>query len=300
MSASALLTLDPPAVAGITDAEMAVAAKAMGTSGAGGARLVAALLEPELYGPELAARISNEPGIAGRVLRVANSAYFGRSGTVATLERAVQVLGLAAVKGAAAAACMDRLVGAGAVAAGFDLEAFRRHSLATACAGARLARQVAPALAEEAYMAGLLHDLGQVLQWRLRPQAMHQWLQWLADGHVPADTRAAAETRLVGAPHEQCTGFLLRSWQLPEGLVQAVADHHHWPRDASDTPALPRLLACADALASAAGHGVASEALDDRPWRAQLQRWGLDEAGQQALLAALPDDVAALVGALRD
>lgn len=135
------------------------------------------------------------------------------------------------------------------------MEAFRRHGLASACAGQSLAEQLAPALVDEAFMAGLLHDLGMLVQWWLHPQAM----AWLAES-VPAAQRWSTEVALLGASHAHCGQRLLMAWQLPATLVQAIGAQqpgtaHELPVHTSgEPPALASLLALADRLAVDAGH----------------------------------------------
>lgn len=292
---AATLIAPAPATA-LSDHEILIAARTLGATAMGGARLVAALLKPELDAHELSRRVGSEPGIAARVLRVANSAYFGCTGSVATLERAIQVLGLAGIKGAAAAACMDRMVAPGAAAAVFDAERFRRHSLACACAAQLLARQLAPALSDEAFMAGLLHDLGVLVLARLRPQGLAAWLRALRAGEVPADSLEEGERHLVGSTHAHCTSLTLKSWHLPDPLVAAVANHHAAP--GGQGPSLPALLACAHALAEDLGLGLEV----DGPAAGLLpnlkQRCGLSDTGCAELRARLPDEVAGLMAAL--
>jgi putative nucleotidyltransferase with HDIG domain len=282
------------AAARLTEAEILVAARALGPSGAAGARLVASLLDPDLILGELARRIESQPAIAARVLRVANSAYFGFAGTVSTLDRAVQVLGLSSVKGAAAAACMDRMVTAGPGASAFNIEQFRLHSLAVAQLAAVLAQEVTPALAEEAFMAGLLHDLGVVIQWRLRPQGLSQLLQGpvATDPSITDPEREEAEVRLVGASHTQCAGVVLRAWQLPGALVEAVVRHHGGDHGAS--PTLAALVAAADRLAAMCGFGLPSDGPADADGREMVRAWGVDDMRVDAMMARLPDQVAAL------
>jgi HD-like signal output (HDOD) protein len=280
--------------AGLSDPEILVAARALGPSGAAGARLVASLLDPDLSLGELARRIESQPAIAARVLRVANSAYFGFAGQVATLDRAVQVLGLASVKGAAAAACVDCVVSAGPGASTFNIEQFRLHSLAVAQMASVLAQEVAPALAEESFMAGLLHDLGVVIQWRLRPQALAELLHGpvATDPSITDPEREQAEERLLGASHTRCAGVVLRAWQLPGPLVEAVVRHHQ--ADTGASPTLGALVAAADRLAARCGFGLPSDGPADAAGRDMVRPWGVDDARVDALMARLPDQVATL------
>lgn len=266
-----------------------------GSSFAPGApRLLSALLDDRLDMDTLAARVSAEPGLAIRVLRVANSPFYGHAGTVASVGRAAQVLGLQALRGIAAAACFGSLGIPPRGTRGLNMEAFRHHGLATACAGQRLAEQLAPGLVDEAFMAGLLHDLGMLVQWWLRPQAM----AWLTES-VPAAQRWSTEVALIGASHAHCGQRLLTAWQLPATLVQAIGAQHTGAADglpvhASGEPlALATLLTLADRLAVDAGHTLdGDEPAIDLPTEGSLA----EHCGNVA--AALPATLQRLGGAV--
>lgn len=275
-SASTLPTPSPADVCPpITDADIAVAAQGMGAAGmaaGSGARLLGTLLDERVGLQELAGLINAQPGIAVRVLRVANSAYYGHSAEVATVERAASLLGLTALRGIASAACFDRMT-ASQDAGPFDLAALRRHSLATACAAQALARQAAPELADEAFMAGLLHDFGLLVQWRLESRG-----------------RAGVAT------HARCGELLLRHWQLPSVLAAAVAGHDEPPPG----PSLAGLLHWADRLACDAGCGFDRDRLPAPAAAGQAQRCGLDDAQLAIARAEFPQTLQRLSAVFGD
>ena len=133
-------------------------------------RLLSALCQPDATAQSISRLIGSEPGLAARVLRVANSPFYGVTRAIATIDRAVVVLGLDAVRGIAAAGCLDRSLSRGDPL--LNMSQLLRHSVATAAAAEALARMSDRSLAPEAFMAGLLHDFGSVLMTRLDPQGM--------------------------------------------------------------------------------------------------------------------------------
>ena len=212
----------------IGDHEIAAVADSLSCAdkGAGSSapRILSALLDPDLEPADLASRVASDPALVIRVLRVANTPYYARAGAVSTVARAAQVLGQQTLRGIAAAACFGRMTMAPSSGVGPDLAAFRRHSLSTACAAQGLAQRLAPALADESFVAGLLHDLGKLVQWRLRPQAMAQ-LSALPGAAWAAD-RQRAELEIIATSHAHCGQRLLEAWQLPPTLASAVGAHH--------------------------------------------------------------------------
>lgn len=292
----------PPPVAPpqalLSAADVTAAARALGTSsdGPGTARLLAVLVDPLAEQDEVLASLQGEPALAARVLKVANSPFYRMAGTIGTLDRAVQVLGLDAIRGICAACCMDRVPlarGPGAP----DPQRFRLHSLATAIAAQQLARALAPARQSEAFIAGLLHDIGIVLLARLRPQAL------VALAALPPTTPAAEvlrqERERTGQNHADCAALLAAAWSLPAWLVAALSGHHD-PAPADDLraeaePTVAALVHAADTLAHRAGYGLwASCATAEGSPRLGV---GADDDLLQRLCAELPEQVQALAGA---
>lgn len=277
----------------LTPAEVMAAARALGATGGGPgtARLLAVLVDPLAELDEVLSSLHAEPALAARVLKVANSPFYRLAGTVGTLERAVQVLGLDAIRGICAACCMDR-VPATRVAGLLDPHQFRQHSLATAVAAQHLARRLAPASQAEAFIAGLLHDIGLVLLARLRPQALAELTRTAASGSPQQALQLEHDT--LGLNHAECAALLASAWLLPAWLADAVGGHHA-DAPASGPPTVARLVQAADVLAHQAGFGLA-------PSCAQAEAWpGLGIAASDevlaTLVAALPEHVKALVAA---
>lgn len=226
----------------LTEAEVLAEARAMQLAPGGvvgQAQLLAALYRPDLEFDELGRLVAGDPALSARTLRVANSAFYRRSGEVGTVSRALQVLGMATVKGIAAAACLDRAVSAQAGAAGEEAKRLRRHSLEVACAAQLLARQVRPALEAEAFMCGVLHDIGMLVQWKLRA---HQMAESRARGQL--ETAGAS----VGVSHERCGELLTHAWNLPEWLQTAIARHHHGELPAGDAGDLSTITRLAESM----------------------------------------------------
>ena len=253
-----MTTLTPTALAPpITSAEITAAAKALGATGGGTgtAELLSLLYDEQVEVEQVLKRLNAEPTLAARVLKVANSPFYRRAGTVGTVDRAVQVLGLAAIRGIAAAGCMDRLP-MPALARALDAEQFARHSLAVATAAQALSKRAGAGVDGEAFMAGLLHDIGIVLLARLRPQAV------AAAASIAMPDAAAglqAEQHMIGAEHTACAAQLALTWGLSGWLVETLRAHHTPPVSAvplTGTEARPALLALADRAAHDAGIGL--------------------------------------------
>ena len=234
--------------------------------------------------------ISADPGLTARVLRVANSALHGVRGKVGTADHAVRLLGLDAVRGIAAAACFNRGLGRSGAQRPIDVDAYQAHCVATAVAAESLARMRAPALVAEAFVAGLLHDFGVLVQ-------LH------SDLRLPRLRGADGEGAKVSADdlralHEHYGAVALEAWGLPSSLV-AVARHHHNPLAAAELDReLAALVLVADCASRTAGLGFDGDGTPIEIGAAVANAPAIGVADVEMLVAELPERVAAWRAAL--
>ncbi len=287
----------PPQRVPIDRTQILKSAAALGVLGAGnrsGPRLMAALCNPEVDGRDVAGLIRSEPALYARVLRVANSPYYGQSRAITSIERALPLLGLDAVRGIAAAACLDHVVVQGG--APLEMQALVRHSMATAAASDALARIHHRALAGEAFIAGLLHNLGVAVQIHLDTPGVQAMIEVRRVNPCGSIRELESDRVLVG--HEECVAVIFEAWKLPAGLVAAVR-HHHDPLGA---PEPYRALAClvnlGATLALACGHTFTLEPAPAERHAGAMALLELTAGDLDRVEAALPERLAALRSAL--
>jgi HD-like signal output (HDOD) protein len=274
---------------GIKPADIIAAAAKPGMLGSSAhavPRILATLYKPGVSVREVAGVVAQEPGMTASVLRVANSPLYGQSRTIATVDHAMLLLGLDTVRGIAAAACMRDAIMRSPSSSPVDSNALLRHSIATAVASSALARIARPALVPEAFVAGLLHDLGIALLARLEPEGMSALVAALrAD---PECDGAALEQEHVGMGHARCATLLFESWRLPAPLI-AGASHHDDPASAPESErAMATLVCLGNQLAIAGDMGFGGE-------RAALATRCTEAA---AFLRLTDDDLSAVAAAL--
>lgn len=241
----------------------------------------------------IAAAIAEDQGLSTRVLAMANSAFYGLQSQVGSVARAVAVLGLREVRGLVLALGMRGLAKRRPLPPGFDLARHLEHQLAVAQAAMALARRGLVMDPNDAFTAGLLHDLGKLITALYRPD---DWLAQAALARAEDLPWHEAETRHFGLDHGLIGAMVLRSWNLPDSLTEPV-NWHHAPQAAPGPQGPGFLIGCADACA----HRLAADA--DRPPDLDpdaLARLGLTEpAALDAVAEALADrDPAQLAAAL--
>jgi HD-like signal output (HDOD) protein len=259
------------------------------------ARMLSLLCNPNVEAREVSALIKRQPALCGRVLRVANSPYYGQPRGVKTIERAFFVLGMDAVRGIAAAACLERTVSVCNGGGLLNMNRLLGHSVATAVAAESLAKILRFGLAPDAFIAGLLHHLGMAVQVAVDPAGVARLLQERAQGSVLGihDLEAAH----CSVSHEQCVMEIFGAWQLPDSLI-AAAGHHHDPRGApARFQELAALVNLGARLAAHTGHDVELELPERDPAPAPVII-ELPAEEIAALIAALPERVQCLRAAL--
>jgi putative nucleotidyltransferase with HDIG domain len=166
--------------------------------------------------------ISIDQGMSMRVLNTVNSAYYGFSRKIASIKDAVVLLGFKAVRNLAmTVSVFDLFVGK------TDRQNLRRgkwwrHSIDTALCARLIASQVAGVSPDEAYTAGLLHDIGKPLLDRYGGTPYEQVEDLVAQG-VP---ELAAERQVYGCDHAEVGRAVSQHWGFPEKLVEAIGCHH--------------------------------------------------------------------------
>jgi putative nucleotidyltransferase with HDIG domain len=186
-------------------------------------RLIHLLGREEVSRDEVTDVLAEDQSLVARVLRVANSPFYGIQHKVAGIHEAIVVLGFRAVGNLALAASL-RGCFTPPPHSGIDPLAFWRHSIGVGAAARVLAGHAALS-PEAAFTAGLLHDMGKLVLATLHTDAYVRVLQraWAEDcSHL------AAERHVLGFDHAQVGGRLATRWHFPPAIAEAVA-HHHAP-----------------------------------------------------------------------
>jgi HD-like signal output (HDOD) protein len=240
--------------------------------------------------------IEQQPLLAARILRVANSAYYGYNRSVTTIPRAVSILGTGAIRAIAVTCCFDRVMLQRLENTLQDSPNFLRHSIATAIAAQALATVARLPNHQEAYVAGMLHNVGVAIQACVDATGIRK-LERARQSGITAQIRALESTH-CRTTHEMCGGLVLDAWQLPPALV-SVAAHHHEPTEAppGERP-LVALINIATTLATSCNCGFVLESSLAAYQPETLRCAQIDQADVDEVAAVLSDRVATFWEAL--
>jgi putative nucleotidyltransferase with HDIG domain len=247
------------------------------------------LSDPEVSFDELAKVIECDPGLTANLLQLANSAYFGWSRKIKTVKEAVTRLGTNRIF--QMVLCMSVAPLVRKPIKGYDMESggLWHHSIATAVGAEMLAKALKMPYAEEAFTAGLLHDMGKILLGTFVEVDDEPIKKLVADDGMSFNE---AERQVLGIDHAEAAAELLQYWRLPESVV-AAARWHHTPDQVEDKYRdIVDLVHVADILCIRMGWGIGT----DGPL------YCLDEAAEERLgiTAEIADRVTEQVGAAVD
>lgn len=179
-------------------------------------------------------QVRQDQSLSARVLRLANSGYYGSRSRIGAIDEAVTRIGVNALRTLVIA---SGIAGAFPKVPGVDLKAFFRHAILTAGIARELGR-MAKMNGELAYTAGLMHRIGQLVIHLAGPNAASQIAQDAKDQHAAA--RAAREQELLGVTHCEAGAELARRWQFPE-LIEHGIRHYCQPTH-PDAPPLAGVI----------------------------------------------------------
>jgi len=175
---------------------------------------------------ELQNLIGMDQALAAQLLRVANSAMFGRMREVTTLTQAIMTLGFSAARSVVLASSVKNLFNRGPV--GLQERLLWEHALVTGLAGSAFSRSMGGSHTEEVFLAGLMHDIGKSVLALKFPEGYAAMMRRVRDEQ---DDGLHLELDTFGFDHAMVGEALLQSWNIAEG-IQAVVRWHHDPLQA--------------------------------------------------------------------
>lgn len=195
---------------------------------------------------DLSKILETDPGISARVLEIINSAFYGIGRQITKLSEAVTLLGLDEIKKIALGMTVFEKMFKSGRARQFDRLLFWRHSLSVAVLSLEIAKETGYPDPEEAYIAGLLHDVGKVF---LDIHGKKDYGNFIQELSSSTELIIEKERSTLGLGHDDIGAFFCSLWKLPEKLIMAVK-YHHQPFDQMDFTKEDKLLISIVSLAN--------------------------------------------------
>jgi len=249
------------------------------------ARITKLVNDPHCPLGDVAKAISADPSIPLKILQRVNSAFYGLEQEIATVEHAVELLGVKVVTNLTMTATVFTTMQGGE-------EALLKHSLACAAVMRTLA-EVGPLAKhvdspDKAFVFGLLHDIGKVVFDEYVPE-------YASVGLIVEERRIPwylAEREIIGVDHAALGAQLARNWKLSDQIIPGIGGHHQLDQCPEDARVLAENLTIADYICSCSGlasHGNPCFDIPDEVWvLTEIRNEQLPEIFEQ-FFAAIPD-----------
>lgn len=216
------------------------------------ARIIQVTNTPDSTAEQLSKAVMFDQSLATKVLRLANSAYFGRRTKAETITEAVVTLGFASVRNLAASASVVEALFPKRLFVGFNWQDMWTHSVTCAVAAECIYGCVGMSSQESnesAFLAGLLHDIGKLIIARALPNRFMQIVEACREYNFEM---VRAENNYLSTNHSKIGYDLAQQWDFPEKISAGIA-YHHMPEDACEHEDLARVVQAANMLAKRLG-----------------------------------------------
>ena len=251
--------------------------------------VIAACDDPDITVGKISQAIMRDQSLTAGILRLANSAYFGHPRRVATISDASLLLGFSAIKSLAISTHTSRLLAGPLPGYGLQRGELWDHSVAVAFTARRLALEVDLQPVEEAFVAGMLHDIGKIVLSSHMEDAFEEVVALAEERRAPLHE---VEAELLGFDHAELGAQVARAWNFPPELEEAIR-HHHDPEAATLEPALAACVNLADTGCILVAVGLDGSALADGVDAGVLASVGLTPERYTAAIEDVSDAIRA-------
>ncbi len=277
------------------DRASAIVAKAIGSVGEIGTlpevavRVIEVVEAPDSTASQLHEVMKHDPTLTTRVLKVVNSAFYGLPGQVADVKRAIILLGQYEVRNIAVSTSVGQMFTGPKIPNLFDAKDLWRHSLAVALAARKVPdpKDKSPSR-DEMFLAGLLHDLGLIVERQLFQKELAEVCR---RAHAGEEDFLALEREIIGATHEDFGHALARKWRLPQNLRAGISGHHYPETLPEESQQLARILRCVDSFCCQEGFGFDLEARNQKLTPELLAAAGISADLLQEMRDGLEDEI---------
>jgi signal transduction histidine kinase/HD-like signal output (HDOD) protein len=209
-------------------------------------KLIDACNNPGTAIQEISKIIDKDSSLSARVMKMVNSSYFGLPVRVTGVEQALLLLGTEAVKNIAVSAAVSQVFGATKGDDVFNLKMFWYHGLLCATMAELIAKKTSYGCPDEAFLSGLLHDMGKLVLWVNFPKDYTEILRSSEDDNALTQT----EQHRLGATHSEVGAWMIGRWHLQSFMADAVLYHQEPTESIVDALPLVKIVFLANLLST--------------------------------------------------
>jgi HD-like signal output (HDOD) protein len=245
------------------------------------------LNDPASSASDVAMSLSRDEGLVLRTLKLANSAAYGMSRQISDIPEAIALLGYKNISNVVLAATVYSVMDKGLSGYALDRGELWRHSLTAAYAARYIAQSTRKALPEEAYVGGLVHDVGKVVLNDYVRFGYGIIVKLVEEEHIPF---TEAETKVLGFDHAIVGSLLVDRWDLPKEYYYSTLFHHkpnELDTDFKKYQPLVDIVSVANAMCLMMGVGIGADGLQNYLYPESIER--LEIKDYEALMSELVD-----------
>ena len=244
--------------------------------------------DPDSTAQDMEKAILRDQVLTTKILRLANSAYYGYARKISTVSQATVLLGFQAIKSIALASTVSQYLTS--ELKGYSLEKNELWTQSQTCAiiSRYIAKQIKYPNPEEAYIAGLLRDIGKTI---LNQHMEKEYSEVLAKIEKDNISFLEAEKEILGFDHAEIGGKVAEKWNLPKALVDSKG-HHHTPELSNVNQLLVSIVHVADAITMMMGVGLGLDGLAYNLSPVAIDALGLTERDFENIISNVSDLVA--------
>ncbi len=239
---------------------------------------------------DVAMSLSRDEGLVIRTLKLANSAAYGISRDISSVTEAIAMLGYKNISNIVLSASVYSVMDKSLQGYALDRGQLWKHSLTVAYAARYIAQRFGKSVPEEAYVGGLLHDIGKVVLNDYVRFGYGIIVKLVEEKQIPF---IEAETQVLGFDHAQVGAMLVEKWGLPEAYGFAVAYHHAPdsvpPEKREKFQPIADVVHTANTLCLMLGVGIGADGLQNPMYPQVFERLGIEDG--EGLLSELVDFV---------
>ena len=235
----------------------------------------AIIANPNSSFKDLEKLIINDQAFAVKILKIANSSYYGRVKKVSSIQDATVTIGMNNLSELITIASASSLFKKALLGYELQAQALWRHSIGVAFGAKIIAGRKYPALANDAYSAGLIHDVGKLILDEYVYERKEAFQEFMYDGQ---ETFLEAEKEILGFEHAEIAAKVCKKWNFPKSINVAIRYHHQPARLMSNK--LAHIVYLADQITESTGmeiDGITLEISDNSLEVAGIQ---IDEIAQ--------------------
>jgi HD-like signal output (HDOD) protein len=245
------------------------------------------LNDPNSSASDVAASLSRDEGLVLRTLKLANSAAYGMPRNISDISEAIALLGYKNVSNIVLSATVYSVMDKGLSGYALDRGEMWRHSLTAAYTARHIATMTRKAPPEEAYVGGLLHDIGKVVLNDYVRFGYGIIVKLVEEEHVPF---TEAEMKVLGFDHSAVGSLLIERWDLPKAYHYSTL-YHHRPNEleaeCEQYQSLVDIVSVANSICLMMGIGLGADSLQNYMYPEPLERLDIDD--YEKLMSELVD-----------